>query len=414
MQTRAIVYLALVLLLARVSGAMGTDEIDAWALRPVPESVASAVDTLAAYLTQPTRTDREKARVLFRWITANISYDAAGLRSGNYGDCSPAGVLRRRMCVCAGYANLYTALATAAGLEARTVTGYAKGYGFAVGGSLDGPENHAWNAVKIDGQWQLCDPTWGAGYLDERGQFVRHFFEHYYRTPPAEFIFDHLPGAPHWQLLTPPVSKQAFSRFALVSPTYFLCQLRVDSHPDAVVPMAGDLRLTLLGPANVVLMTRLLQGARQLPDSCTFVQHEDDRIVVRVAVPAPGNYTLRIFAKRLGETGPYANAMDYHLEATAAGMKGGFPSVLASFNQGGVCLTTPLTGVLAANNPVPLDLSVPGAVEVVAVTGNGWTQLAHQGDRFSATIRPPAGEVQICARYPGAKEYAVLLHYTVE
>ena len=55
-----------------------------------------------------------------------------------------------------------------AGLECEKIVGQAKG-AFYHPGCFDpdhlsyGPEPHAWNAVKLDGQWYPCDVTWAAG-----------------------------------------------------------------------------------------------------------------------------------------------------------------------------------------------------------------------------------------------------------
>lgn len=54
--------------------------------------------------------------------------------------------------VCNGYAQAFTAMAEAAGLEAVMVTGSDSA------GDTGG--NHAWNKVRIDGRWLLVDVTW--------------------------------------------------------------------------------------------------------------------------------------------------------------------------------------------------------------------------------------------------------------
>lgn len=59
------------------------------------------------------------------------------------------GILLDQKGVCAGYAKAFTVLATQAGLDCVYVTGEAS--------SGDG---HAWNYVKIDGQWRVVDVTW--------------------------------------------------------------------------------------------------------------------------------------------------------------------------------------------------------------------------------------------------------------
>ena len=49
-----------------------------------------------------------------------------------------------------GYATTFQLLMDMAGIECITVTGAAFG----------NRENHAWNMVKLNGEWYCVDPTW--------------------------------------------------------------------------------------------------------------------------------------------------------------------------------------------------------------------------------------------------------------
>lgn len=60
----------------------------------------------------------------------------------------PEGVLLDGKAVCSGYSETYYLMATAAGLNAKVVTGNANG------------GLHAWNLVQIDGKWLVVDVTW--------------------------------------------------------------------------------------------------------------------------------------------------------------------------------------------------------------------------------------------------------------
>ena len=62
-------------------------------------------------------------------------------------------MLAKHTAVCAGYADLFVALAHAADLNAVTIRAYAKGYGYSIGSRFKGSSDHAWNAVEINGQW---------------------------------------------------------------------------------------------------------------------------------------------------------------------------------------------------------------------------------------------------------------------
>jgi hypothetical protein len=70
-------------------------------------------------------------------------------------------VLDRGFGECTDFADLLTVLAQHVNLQARTVIGLAyrdrKPFGFAF---------HAWNEVRIDGTWQVIDPTWDQRFAD--------------------------------------------------------------------------------------------------------------------------------------------------------------------------------------------------------------------------------------------------------
>ncbi|MCL0066040.1 hypothetical protein M1N79_04100, partial [Dehalococcoidia bacterium] len=196
------------------------EEIDQHALT-TPESAANSVESLAAWLVEPAKNDLEKVRAIFRWITDNIYYDMVSYfniveGTGPVGDQSPEAVLNSRKAVCEGYSRLFKALAHLAGLEVVQVTGWTRGFGYRVGDPIEGPTDHAWNVVKIDDGWYLLDSTWGAGGIDEEGQFVREFKEFYFLTPPDQFIYSHFPINPDWQLLEVPIAKEEFAKLPLV------------------------------------------------------------------------------------------------------------------------------------------------------------------------------------------------------
>lgn len=103
--------------------------------------------------------------------------------------------------MCEGYAGLFTALASKAGLESMVIGGHGKGLGFeavAPGAPLP-PEKatgHAWNVVKIDdGQWKLIDCCWGAGHVSGWGNpYQRAFHPVHFVSSNEEFGRSHFPS----------------------------------------------------------------------------------------------------------------------------------------------------------------------------------------------------------------------------
>jgi hypothetical protein len=169
-----------------------------------------SLEALAKYLVEPCKTDKEKARAIFRWITDRISYDVETFLAGKVGDNSPTDVLKNRKAVCEGSANLFVDLCKRAGVKAVKIDGWAKGIGYTQGTTFN-ETNHAWNAVSIDNKWYLLDATWGAGNVQGE-KFNKSFTEFYFLTPPERLIYSHLPKNEKWQLLKEPISKKQFEQ----------------------------------------------------------------------------------------------------------------------------------------------------------------------------------------------------------
>lgn len=204
------------------AGAGQFSGLDKYAMETPPEAEAS-MESLVDWLMTHAEGELEKARLIYTWIATHVSYDDNGFNTGNYSDTSPAGVFRYRVSVCQGYGELFTAMCRLAGLEAETITGYAKGISYSPGSGFS-DTNHAWNAAKIDGEWRLFDVTWGSGYgrgVNGRLVSVQEFNDYWFNVNPDECVFSHLPGNDAWQFNSPKISKYQFESMPYVSSAYF-------------------------------------------------------------------------------------------------------------------------------------------------------------------------------------------------
>lgn len=171
----------------------------------VPIHLNKNLDSIARYAQKFNFSDTEKARFVYAWIANNIQYDIESFIYLEYGKNSQRiqKVIQTQKAVCQGYSNLFEALGNKLNLQTWTVLGYGRT-------DPEGPMNyHAWNAVKIDGAWQLLDVTWGSGYILNR-KYVKHLTSEFFLVQPDIFIRKHLPLDPAWQLLDYPFSKGNF------------------------------------------------------------------------------------------------------------------------------------------------------------------------------------------------------------
>ena len=117
----------------------------------------------------PDMSDYDKELALYGWLTGNVNYDKTHYEKKGAPRTSyqPYGPLIQGKGVCLGYAETFRLLMDMAGIECITVTGAAFG----------NRENHAWNMVKLNGQWYCVDPTWDTRpWMDENGEFVYTYF----------------------------------------------------------------------------------------------------------------------------------------------------------------------------------------------------------------------------------------------
>ncbi|MEP7169430.1 MAG: transglutaminase domain-containing protein [Bacteroidota bacterium] len=182
----------------------------------LPAYNSENLDSLATLLTKDFSTDLEKVRSIFDWVANNISYNvpkyAERRKLANViftkPDLteSPENIFIKRKAVCEGYSNLIKALCDKAGITCKFIEG--------IGRPVENQNDfHAWNAVKIDGEWKLLDATWSAGGVNvDKKRFEKRFDDSFFFMPPAEFIKTHYPFDPMWQLLLQPVKRKEFSQ----------------------------------------------------------------------------------------------------------------------------------------------------------------------------------------------------------
>ncbi len=100
-----------------------------------------------------------------------------------------------------GYAILVEHLCQKVGVEAHIVTGNLKTDPSQIGNpNLD--TNHAWNVVKIDGQWKFLDTTLASGYVYSNSNLFKFYYnDAYFFTQPDLFFLNHYPIDEKWLLI---------------------------------------------------------------------------------------------------------------------------------------------------------------------------------------------------------------------
>jgi len=167
---------------------------------------AKTVDDIAAYIKINFKTDEQKSRAAYYWLSQNIVYDVENMNVVNFYENEQQLIdeaLKNHKGVCMHFATLFSWICNRAGVECFLVSGFTR-----QNGKIDALP-HAWNAALVNSKWELFDPTWGAGYI-LNGKYVRRLSNVFFNTLPEEFIKSHNPFDPIWQLLNYPITNSEF------------------------------------------------------------------------------------------------------------------------------------------------------------------------------------------------------------
>ncbi len=374
---------------------------------------------LAEELTQGKKGDREKCWAIFEWITHNIAYDVESYFNNSYGSQKPGNVLKTGRSVCSGFASLFTEMANAVGIEVVTINGYGKGYGYRTGDSIKKNEtNHAWNAVKIDGEWRLIDSTWGGGHVDGNQQYVFNFDPFYFCTPPQQFIYSHFPEDPNWQLLDLPKTLKEFTDLPDVSPSFFQHHIEPVNTSKGCLNAKMQLTLRFRTPETVFLRAYLTDSTGREYRDLTLTQSENDETVVYMNFHQKGKYFLNIFSRQKEEESSaqrqYTStlAMTYAINVTECDpLLPVFPETTGTFDEEKVQLVQPKNKYLNADNYQTFRVAVPKAIDVCIIQDGKWHHLEKRNGRFEGKIFIKNGSVKLMAQFDNDITYWQLAEY---
>ncbi|ESO95385.1 hypothetical protein LOTGIDRAFT_116904, partial [Lottia gigantea] len=138
------------------------------------------------------------------------------------------------------YHHLFKKLCCYAGLHCEIILGYSKGAGYKPGMRMEGNSfRNSWTAVNIDGSWRLINCTWAArhvtGHRDDLPQLFHKYDEFYFLTDPEDYIYQHYPDEPSWQLLDIPLPFSEFLNLPVVKSPFFNYGLRFYSNYGATI-----------------------------------------------------------------------------------------------------------------------------------------------------------------------------------
>lgn len=266
----------------------------------MPESAETSISAVAHYIAERETDPTLRIKALHDWVADRVAYDSDAYYSGNIPDQDAQTTFEKRLSVCAGYANLLSALGAAIDEKIVVVGGNARS---------DSSEEkltgggHAWNAAKISGSWYLIDACWDSGYVSKEKGFTKEYKTDYLMPPPKVMIADHLPDDKTWQLLAKPLTQGEFFRQPMLSPAFQSANLTLVSPDRARNDMGSKAVAVIKNPEKVWLYTGLVQNGVEIGSASKATN--TDMVNFEQELPDKGTYRMNIFMNKASEYGQY-------------------------------------------------------------------------------------------------------------
>jgi len=206
------------------------------------------------------KSDEDKVRAYYTWMAHNIAYDLSEyyeIRSPELNitfdsksiNKSISNQKRRKLVkrifknrkgLCLGLSSLFQELCLRSNIEVELIKGITK---ISVDdiNNTDYLKNHAWNAVKINNQWQLIDVSFSSGFQNSSTEkWEKHFNDFYFFTDPEKLIKTHLPANENFQLIKELITAKTFFNRPIIYAKYFESGLELSNDQNGLVNVSKE------------------------------------------------------------------------------------------------------------------------------------------------------------------------------
>lgn len=158
------------------------------ALTPYDRTILNRCREVLADILTDGMSDYEKEKAIYQWVTRHVDYDYDHynkLEGASINSSTPYNPLTEGKGICMGFASTFQLLADLAGLESIIVPGKA----------FNGREDHAWNMIRLDGQWYCLDATWDESALHPSSWSYFNVTSQYMSDTNHQWDYDAFPTA---------------------------------------------------------------------------------------------------------------------------------------------------------------------------------------------------------------------------
>ena len=269
-------------------------------------------------LTSHFSTDVEKFRAIYTWVSTNIENDYRGYQktrnkriqlandqeaflawNSGYAPKMFQKMLKDKQTACSGYAYLIREMAELADIECKIVNGFGRTPNVIL--TAESPPNHAWNAVKLNDKWYLCDATWSAGRIileDSGPRFEQRYHDGYFLADPELFIKNHYPLEIDLALLPEPPTFEEFAKGPIVYKEAFthgsLPLAPSKMHIDALKHEVVLFTFSFFNPAKTDAISMLLKNGNSSEKVRPEIAVHQNKYVLKHTFEKLGLYDVHI------------------------------------------------------------------------------------------------------------------------
>jgi hypothetical protein len=190
----------------------------------------SAAGLVQGYLCRPYRSDVQRLRAIFTWVSERVSWEE-DFEIPPQARIDTRRVIQTHRGCSQEIAYLVSEMCAAVGIHSEIIQGYLKTPGESLNFNAANQPNHWWNSVIVDGEWRMMDaslasPTHArrALYSNTAGSAAESW---YFLTRPMEICYTHVPLLPEQQHIVPPVNFEVLVALPTACPPYFRNRLQL-------------------------------------------------------------------------------------------------------------------------------------------------------------------------------------------
>ena len=245
-------------------------------------------------------TEENKAFLVYCWVAKNLSYFI-----GSKPDNSPLGALQKRVTQCSGYCRLFKELLKIFNIKSVLVHGCGRTYSLSPKAKT---ENHEWNAIKLNGEYYLCEVTWGSGKV-ENGKFIPSYNTYYFCCLPCQFIQTHLPSKDleKWQLLSKKITQNDFDNLIYKDKFFYLYGFTEINPNEGVVKLNNknfyEIKIINKNEVKNLRISCKVYLEQNLIENASCVEKFGNYFLINLIFNKKGKYNILLFATdKIGTT----------------------------------------------------------------------------------------------------------------